>query len=335
MTSRSLVIVAFAAISVQAHALSWTTVLQTNSSTTSSLRSVALAQDGASVYAGYIQNSARDVHRFDTTSLAMIDSRDGAAGSSLQPKAIATDDRGNVFVLNRNTGTNISSIYVHNANLSDVSNMNIGGVQVGGAWVNKVGNDYLLYVSREAGGAIERYNVNNTGAMTLDTTFGTGGTLTVSGGGALRDLQVAADGTIFVADRDNNKVFRIDGTTNAQTNVTLTRAMGVALYGGKMYATSYNGLNSKISVFDQTTLSFVEDLGVDTLDGNAYVRGGNGEGWAFIDIGTDGRIWMADQLFASNQDRFIVSEAQAVPEPATLTVLGAAALAAFARKRRK
>ncbi len=114
------------------------------------------------------------------------------------------------------------------------------------------------------------------------------------------------DGTIFVADRDNSKVFRISPDLTETIVISVTRPMDIALFEDQAYITSYNGSNSLIKVVDKYDGSLVEDIQISTLDGSGYSRGTQ-EGWSGIDISDDGRIWLCDQLYSDTKDRLLVS----------------------------
>jgi len=327
-------------LTVSAATLTWTTAVPTTSSTTNSLRSVALGQNPGndSVYIGYIQTSGnRDVRRFDTDApYAFLNSRSPVSGGD-QPKAIATDDRGNVFIGNRISGGQNAIIKTHSTTLVEQSSFDASGSEFGGLATWESGGNYYLYIAREAGRQIHRYNITNPLAPSVDLTFGIGGVYTLplasSTSGVLRGLSIGDDGTIFVTSRADSvnggltegALHRITPDLLTVTSAVVPRAMDVALFGGRAYATSYNGANSLIRALDATTLAFVEDITISTLDGNPYTRGSS-EGWSGIDIGTDGRIWLVDQLYQASgtaSDRLLVG-ASLVPEPGSIMLLGIA-----------
>jgi hypothetical protein len=305
-------------------ALTWNTAVNTTSTTTNQLRSVAASDQAGndSVYIGYIQTSGnRRLERRDSNPAYGL--LNFFASGADQPKGIVTDDRGNVFVSNRGSGTTSSVIRAFSSTLVSGSATTATMPVIGGLAIQKVGPTYYAYAVYEENGLVQRYDVTNPAAMTLDTTFGTLGSYNIPSAGGLRGVEVGSDGTLFVAARDDNKVYRVSSDLATVTSFNLTRAMDVALYGGNLYATSYNGTSSLIQVVDQTTLAAVETINITTLDGNPYSRASS-EGWGGIDIDGTGRIWLADQHYGSTggtQDRLLVSSP--VPEPSSIVLAGA------------
>lgn len=321
-----------------AASLTWTTAVDhAVPSNTNQLRSLALSNDQASIYVGYIQSSGnRRVDQHSTASpYAVLDSH--ASGGD-QPKAIDTDDRGNVFIANRNSGNTNSFLQSFDSALSPISSTSNTSPVVNGLAIHKIGNDYFAYAAFETGGLIQRYNVTNTGAMVLDATFNGSGSFNIPGASDLRGIEVGSDGTIYVASRGGNAVFKVSSDLSTVTSAALTRAMDVAIYGSNLYATSYNGTSSLIRSLSLASLSFVEDITISTLDGNPYSRGSS-EGWSGIEIDSAGNIWLADQQYSGSgtgtRDRLIVGKSLAIPEPATLVMLGLASVIAIGGTRRR
>jgi hypothetical protein len=140
---------------------------------------------------------------------------------------------------------------------------------------------------------------------------------------------------LYVASRGDSDVYKVSSDLSTVSSFPLNRAMDVALYGGNVYATSYDGVNSFIRVINAATMAFVEDIAITTLDGNPYSRGA-GEGWSGIDIDASGNIWLADQAYGNaggTQDRLLLGSTLAIPEPVSLVMM-AAAIGAFTLNRR-
>ena len=321
--------------------LVWTTVVDhAVPSSTNQLRSIALSNDESSVYIGYIQTSGnRRVDRHDTSSPYLMLNSHASAGD--QPKAIATDDRGNVFVANRNSGNTNSFIQAFDSALTPISSSGTASPVVGGLAIQKSGSDYYAYATYEANGLIQRYNVTNTGAMTLDASFGTGGSFNIPGSVAatdLRGIEVGSDGSLYTVSRNGNTVYKISADLSAVTTHSITRPMDVAIFGGHLYVTSYNGTNSLIRALSLSSLSFVEDITISTLDGNPYSRG-TSEGWSGIDIDSAGNIWLIDQQYSGSstntRDRLIIGKSLVVPEPSVIGHVALSVIGAISGFRRR
>jgi hypothetical protein len=318
--------------------LTWTTGVPDQVGTnTQQVRSVAVSDQlgNNSVYVGFIQRTGghRRVYRHDSASpYGLLNTH--VSGDD-QPKGIATDDRGNVFVANRGSGTTSSFIQSFSSTLAPISSTTSTSPVIGGVAIQKSGSTYFAYTVYETGGLIQRYDVTNPAAMTLDTTFGTGGSFNIPGGDNLHGIEVGADGSLYVAARTEGQVWKVSADLSTVASFPLNRAMDVALYGGKVYATSYDGAKSFIRVINAANMAFIEDIDITTLDSNPYTRG-SGEGWSGIDIGPDGRIWLADQQYGgaanTSQDRLLVSSSL-IPEPTSLALIATAAtcLAALGR----
>jgi hypothetical protein len=352
-----------AATASAAFNLTWNVAYNQTSSTTNQLRAMEVSDQPGnnSVYVGMIQTTGgnRDVYQFSTTApLPQASPIAHSGGSNDQPKAIATDDRGNVYVGDRISGGTSGKISTFTTNLgsSTSTTTNVALEQFGGLASAHFGGHYYLYATREAttansgsvGAQIRRYIVDNPGTPVLDNTFGLAGVYTIPGttpGGVvpgiaetLRGIDVAADGTIFATNRDTGTVYRISANLSTVTSAAVPKAMDVALFGGLAFVTSYNGANSLIRVLDMGTLAFQQDI---TYASTGLPARGTAEGWGGIDIDPNtGRIWLGDEnynLSGTTSDRLLVSSAlAAVPEPATLLVMGVViAMAPFAVSKMK
>ncbi len=330
------VVVAVSASAVAGVSPTWTIAHDNPTGTqTTQLRAIALANTAgqSSIYTGFIQTSnnppGRTVRRFDSQP-AYGQLHELGPGTS-QPKALATDDRGNVFVGYRLSGTSASEIHATNASMGTTFDvLNVGSPNVGGMGVHRVGNDYYAYVAYEGGGLVQRFNVTDPTNVVLDVGFGVGGSYTLPvGGGELRGVEVDSSGNLWVASRADGLIYRVSPDLSTVNSVAVPRAFDVAFFDGRAYVTSYNGAFSLIRVLDEATMSFIDDI---TISEIGFARG-SAEGYSGIDIGDDGRIWLADQSYGTSpvRDRLLVSSP--IPAPGTLSLLGLAGLVAVRRRR--
>ncbi|MEU8870612.1 Ig-like domain repeat protein, partial [Streptomyces javensis] len=314
---------------------------------TSSIRGVAVSSDGTAVYTTWIQQSPtnRRVRKYATATpntllasfalpASTVDPVNCPAGRE-QAKSIATDDRGFVYIGSGDRDIACGGpgdvdrpyVLVLDSSLTPVS----GKVQtsdaatkdkrIGGAAILKSGSVYYLYISRESGSGeayIQRFDVTNPASPVLDTTFNGTGTFNLatlpgfSTAGFPRGLTVAPDGTIYLASTDtgnftNGTVYRIASDLSSATSVTEFGAMDVALRSGKVYATQYLANNSQIAVLDAATLTQVATI---TIPQFPHPNTALDTGYSGIDISSDGKIYLADQLYSTVggvSDRLLVS----------------------------
>ena len=301
-----------------------------------SIRGLALTNDGSSIYAGYIHSDA--INEL-STSTAAIEAT--VSTPTLQPKGVATDDRGFVYsTLNSGSGATTQHWAIYNSNLTPVTgspftSATTASKQISGMAVQKLNGHYYAYISSNKGaGTIERWDVTTPTSPTLDTSWGTNGIIDLRsasfGLGSntyVNGLVVDTDGTVYATGGVNttdrgDSVFKIspDGLSVEKT-ATVSGALDDAIFDGELYVTEYLGPNSTIAVLKEADLSLVATItGVPigayantTPDAQGYDAGYSG-----IDISASGKVYVAEQLYTNNldglfHDRILVSSPLAAP----------------------
>jgi hypothetical protein len=362
--------ISIAALSTVASAAPTWSLLYSQSGTstaTNSLRGLALSTTGSDLYGGFVKstNTAGYLRMplggplpvSGTNFYNITTASNGSSSADHQGEVVATDDRGLVYGASIKDSTSVDNarIFVLDSSLNsgvgtftkkvlaDISLPGITGETVGGMDVRKVGaSTYQLYVTRfhSGSGWIERYNIGGTGAndatLTLDNTFDGDGQFDLStaigGTNSLRGIDVAPDGTLFVASRENDALYKISSNLSSVVGVSLDNAMDVALYNGKAYVTQYLANNSNIIELDQASLLQTDSF---TATGTFPHPELADSGYSAIDIDASGRIYLSDQLYVGSggvrSDRVLISSP--VPEPTSLAVLALASLALGRRRR--
>jgi hypothetical protein len=342
----------------------WSVVYNQTSTTTRSLRGLALANDEASIYGSYIQGSSTSgAARYTLTGSPPVGASagffnvtsagNGPSSDSHQAEAVATDDRGIVYAasIKDSTSGDNARIYLLNSALgtstkfvlSDIASPgSTTGETIGGLDVRKSGGTYQLYVTRFAATSayVERYTIGGTGvgdaSLTLDTSFDGDGRFnlrdTIGTADTLRGIDVAADGTMFIASREDSVVYRVPSSLSGITSTAVTKAMDVALFNGSAFVTQYNGTTSSVLELAQSNLALLNTY---TATGT-FPRTNNTEGYAGIDFDSNGRMYLVDQFYAGTtsnlSDRILVSSP--IPEPATVGLIAMAGAGMLLRRRR-
>ncbi|HEX7706422.1 MAG TPA: IPT/TIG domain-containing protein, partial [Thermoanaerobaculia bacterium] len=328
-------VVALLAVPFSAHA-AWTVLvdnqaISTPTSETRSLRAIAVTPDGTLVYASYIQgtNSSEVIEYDSTTGTELRSFRVSTAEPAV---SIAVDDRGIIYA-GRAVSNSASAppVRIFSSNptfvlLSEIFMATNAADAFGhdkrprGIKAVKLGIDYYLYTAgaSSTSGYINRFNVNDPSNPVADNTFSGDGLVDLVPLDAtavnLRGLDVAADGTIYVASIDG-KIFKVSPDLLTITSATMPDsrpAHDVALDGALLYVSIYDGASSRVEVYNATTLAHVETIDVLTESGTTR---GSAEGFPGIEVGPDGRVFVADQLYLSASpnfhDRIFVSSAAA------------------------
>jgi hypothetical protein len=298
-----------------------------------SIRGLALANDGSdTLYWGHTSPARADSSAGltdNTLNVVRMNSTSDVILShivSLQPKTLATDDRGFVYTI---TGgfDKTNTVYVYDAGLTGEVTHFLAGDSIStkyaleGLEVLKSGSSYYLYTANRSTGMVHKVDVTDImtpGAPVLFCDLPSTNA---------RGLTLDSTGAVWVADY-SGKVYKIaaDGLTYA--SVTVPSATGdVCIYGDLAFVSTY----STVEVLNVADMSLVMSLtnpygtqyGLGGLDMSAdgqllYVA--NGNAYSTI-IGTGPNyIWT---------DRILTIQ---TPEPATICLLGLGGL--FLRRRK-
>jgi hypothetical protein len=301
-------------------------------------RGLAISPDGRYLYAGY--NNGPAVRRIDLTVSDYIDAADIQI-TGVRGKSIDVDDMGKVYLAE---GT---SIKIYNADLS--SNLfNLTGLTNSeGVAVTRENRQLVVYNSDRNDGTLKKWLLIESGgsitSATLDTTFGTGGTVTLAAN--LRGVKVDSNGKIWVAGYGNNTVYRVSSDGLTVDSISVSKPIDIDFIAGTALVSRYT--DRVISRFDMNTmLSAGADIAVPwtalELDPDGQSAGGALSGIAIFGNGffvanetgqtadekstygrTDGNSgYIADKfytdLYNDDNDPILL----AIPVPATINCSG-------------
>jgi hypothetical protein len=325
-------------------------------------RGLAISPDHRYLYAGYNNPSGGySVRRIDLTKSDYTEATVSNLVGATRGKAITVDDQGRVYL------ADADAIKVYSADLSTLQ-YTISVTKCEGVAVARQGGQLALYSSDRTNGTLTKMLITESGgAVTdagLDASFGLNGDVALSPD--LRGVEVDSAGNIWVADTDDNRVFRVaaDGASYDAVN-GVTSPMDIGFDGNTALITQYAEV--AISRFDATTLLSMGSVvtaplaamqltatpltgghgafsGIAVVPGLGFYVAGEGINTA-NEKSTYGAIdansgWLAGQFYTDlhNDDNDpILFAGGAVPEPGSLLALGSGimGLAGFALRRRR
>lgn len=242
-------------------------------------RGLAMSPDGKFLYAGYHHggNGQGEVRKLmvgvtDDYVRATVRVLVGPLG-----KAIATDDKGRVFIANE------GDILVYDENLSQLQ-LSIQTALCEGIALVREGNELILYGVERQIGRVRSWVLEEKGgaiaSATLRPAFGEGGEIFLKSSASLRGAEVDAQGRLWVADVDAGRLFRISKDGKTVDHIEVERPMDIGFDGARAFVT--RGTDRIIAVFEADSMKLLGNLAVpwDELEihpgGNAQKGGLSG-----------------------------------------------------------
>ncbi len=212
-------------------------------------RAVALSADGKFLYLGYNNPSAyRVVRRIDLSEADPANNHTGIVNQLIFPtggappkvaKAIATDDKGRVYIALGAT------IEVYSADLSTLLHTISDFTLCEGVAVKREGATLAVYATDRTDGTLERFVITEGVGDAISSSAKAGldgdGEVTVTGNMSLRGVDVAPDGTVWIADTNADKVFRVTSSGGMGSSIAVTDAIDVAIDAvkGEVYVSQF------------------------------------------------------------------------------------------------
>lgn len=210
-------------------------------------RGLALSPDGKTLYIGYLHswNNQGEIRRV----VVDVEDYEEATVAVLQgplPKAIATDDKGRVYIADP------QGILIYDADLEQFEHK-IHVTSCEGVATVREGGKLLLFASERGSGEIHRWVLKEDGDKVVGAEangFDGTGVFKVPGALSLRGLDVDASGNIWVCDYDANKVFRIRKDGKDLASVEVKTPIDLGFDGKRVFVT--RGLARTITVLDDS-----------------------------------------------------------------------------------
>ena len=210
-------------------------------------RALAISPDGNFLYAGYNQSfnngatlSAKNSRMTNSGEVRKIDLRiadyEDATKAVLQyhrAKAISVDDQGRVYLAED------AVIEVFDADLEKLL-LTIPVDLCEGVATTREAGATVLYTTERKLGELHRYLIDTRfggGYRATPAGLGGNGVLKIAGAQSLRGVAVDANGRIWMADEQANKVFRVDGNGSNLSSVDVIRPLEIALYDDTLLVT--------------------------------------------------------------------------------------------------
>jgi hypothetical protein len=242
-------------------------------------RGLALSPDERFLYLGYNAPSAKRLVRKIDLSVSDPAHNHNAVVAQLQlppgtqpARAIATDDRGRVYLALR------TKIEVYNSNLQFPPLHTISGFTAcEGVATQRENGTLVVYATDRLDKTLERFALVEGEGVAIISSAKTGldgdGEVRIIGAKSPRGLDIASDGTAWVADLSRGKVYRVNSAGSTVDSTRVRRAMDITIdeTRGEVYVSQFTlrtlkVLNLRNGRVKRTLTPPAADLNVD-LDG--------------------------------------------------------------------
>ena len=328
-----------------------------------SMRGLALAKDlSGDVYYGHIQGADDGVLSTGDRHIVRLSGTPAILNTtvfSIQPKALETDGRGNVYAGGYQNGQ--PGVYIYDRTLTTSSFFPVAQAdEIDGLAARTVNNTVFLYVSNRndwnAGKSfVRQYDVTNVAAPAAtgwERTLATTGLRGIAVNSATGEVWATARTTFITYDSVNPNqiasinpgggVFKISADASSATSISQPDAVDVVIRSGNAYVVTQPGLLDKNGnlVVNGTTSQILElnsALAVTQSYALNIVNPSSSYGLGQIDVNAFGLFYITDEdssiggLPTTYVDRIYTAH---LPEPGSLVLLGVGGAVVLMRRRR-